>query len=67
MYDATGIRQEAGKHAKILNEMALDYKNVKENEINELKEFLDILPLEVFVGAILGFVVAYLMKGYLLA
>ncbi|CAM3132677.1 divergent PAP2 family protein [Streptobacillus ratti] len=67
MYDATGIRQEAGKHAKILNSIIEEKRFLHEEEIKELKEFLGHTPLEVFAGAILGIVITFLMKGYLLS
>ncbi|WP_156299976.1 divergent PAP2 family protein [Streptobacillus canis] len=67
MYDATGIRQEAGKHAKILNSIIDEKRFLYKEEIKELKEFLGHTPLEVLVGAILGVVISFLMKGYLLS
>ncbi|SQA14440.1 Divergent PAP2 family [Streptobacillus moniliformis] len=67
MYDATGIRQEAGKHAKILNSIIEEKRFLYKEEIKELKEFLGHTPLEVFAGAILGIVISFLMKGYLLS
>lgn len=68
MYDATGIRREAGKHAKILNKIIFksEFKLFDTKEFKEFKEFLGHSPLEVLCGAILGIVVAFLMKGYLL-
>lgn len=72
MYDATGIRQEAGKHAKIINYYILGKeknieKDILKEEIKNLKEYLGHTPLEVLVGAILGILISFLMKGYLLA
>lgn len=67
MYDATGIRQEAGKHAKILNVMMEERRMLHEKEMKDLKEFLGHTPFEVFMGAILGIVISFLMKGYLLS
>ncbi|CAM3132011.1 divergent PAP2 family protein [Streptobacillus felis] len=67
MYDATGIRQEAGKHAKILNSIIEEKRFLDKEEIKELKEFLGHTPLEVFIGALLGILVSLLMKGYLLS
>ena len=52
-YDAMGVRQEAGKHAKIIN-----------NLINEkkLKEELGHKALEVIVGYIYGTLIAFLFS-----
>ena len=63
MYDATGVRRAAGKQASVLNKIV---NNIKKREgytiIEEnLKELLGHTPLEVFGGAILGIIVAFLM------
>ncbi len=68
MYDATGIRREAGKHARILNEIILnsDLKLLETREFKEFKEFLGHTPLEVLCGLILGIIIPYIFRGYLL-
>ncbi|MCD4817931.1 MAG: divergent PAP2 family protein [Candidatus Cloacimonetes bacterium] len=63
MYDATGVRRAAGKQATVLNKIV---NNIKKKEgyvlIEEnLKELLGHTPLEVFGGAILGVIIAFLM------
>ncbi|WP_156285888.1 divergent PAP2 family protein [Oceanivirga salmonicida] len=66
MYDATGIRREAGRHAKILNKIILsDLKLFKTKEFKEFKEFLGHTPLEVLGGMILGILVPYMFGWYL--
>ncbi|MGL5123446.1 MAG: divergent PAP2 family protein [Fusobacteriaceae bacterium] len=69
MYDAAGIRRAAGKHAGIINRL-LDkiphnpyLTGVREEK---LKELLGHTPFEVVVGAILGVIVAFFFKGYLI-
>ena len=62
----TGVRQEAGKHAKILNRLLEERRLYNADEIQELKEFLGHTPLEVLMGAILGIVIPFVFKGYLL-
>jgi len=53
MSDAAGVRQAAGKQAKILN--ALMSTHFQDGEFNEkLKELIGHKPLEVLIGAILG-------------
>ncbi len=59
MYDAAGIRRAAGRQAVILNKIVdelFHHGHVKEER---LKELLGHTPVEVFVGAILGGLIAY--------
>lgn len=67
MYDATGIRREAGKHAKILNEIIFnsDLKVVESKEFKQFKEFLGHTPFEVLMGALLGIFIPLIFRGYL--
>ena len=68
MYDATGIRREAGKHAKALNQLLFENKKdiFETKQFKEFKEFLGHTPLEVLAGCILGVVVTMFLCGYLL-
>lgn len=54
MYDAAGIRQAAGKQAKILNKMMLEVFNDDQLDEPHLKELLGHTPLQVVVGSLLG-------------
>lgn len=65
MFDATGVRRQAGEHAVILNQISRDFQhffdgakdwNRKEEyeKRKELKELLGHRPIEVFFGAIAG-------------
>jgi acid phosphatase family membrane protein YuiD len=58
MYDAAGVRQSVSIQARILNRM-LD-EMFTEHAFNEkrLRELIGHTPVEVFAGAVLGFVVA---------
>lgn len=60
MYDAAGVRQAAGKQAKILNQI-IDELFQEKPEFNEerLKELLGHTPVQVIVGSMLGFVVSF--------
>lgn len=60
MYDAAGVRQAAGKQAKILNQIVdeLFRKNPEFNE-DRLKELLGHTPFQVIVGCILGIAVSW--------
>ena len=60
MHDAMGVRLEAGKHAKAINElMALLGSDLDPEQ--KLQEFLGHTPLQVLFGAILGFVISLLV------
>jgi hypothetical protein len=63
MYDASGVRHHAGKHASVLNlimsELPPDHPVQGEGR---LRDTLGHTPLQVFVGAVVGVVVAYLTQ-----
>jgi len=63
MYDATGVRRAAGKQASVLNKIVSNIKKREGYTIIEenLKEFLGHTPLEVFGGAVLGIIIAFVM------
>ena len=59
MYDATGIRREAGTQATVINRIIRDLLiNGKKISDEELKELVGHTPLEVFAGALLGLIVS---------
>ena len=60
MYDAAGVRRAAGKQASILNQL-INSKQVKVDTNEKLKELLGHTPIQVFVGAIYGLVVGYVL------
>lgn len=61
MYDATGVRQAAGKQAAILNKMMEELSTMHSIREERLKELLGHTRLEVLGGAIYGIVVALLV------
>ncbi len=74
MYDAMGVRREAGEHAKLLNKYInqieqanadKDGDGVPDEEVDEidLKEFIGHTPLEVLGGVLLGILVGILIPG----
>ncbi len=69
LYDATGIRRAAGEQAKVVNKLVDNIERREGIEILEkdLKEFLGHTPVEVFWGCILGVIIAFVFKGYLLS
>lgn len=61
MYDARGVRRETGIQAKVLNdliELLTDIHNDIMPLDEKLKEFVGHTPLQVVIGAILGFIIA---------
>ena len=63
MYDAAGVRQAAGKQARILNQM-IDELFSEHPEFNEdrLKELLGHTPVQVIVGSALGITISWLAR-----
>ncbi|WP_231633355.1 divergent PAP2 family protein [Numidum massiliense] len=70
MYDATGVRRQAGMHAALLNQLVKEFnlmvqnlKTMKQRTPPEnrtrLKELLGHKPIEVFVGAWFGIFIAF--------
>ena len=60
IYDAMGVRNEAGKHAKIINQMRKSTKTAENDddpEFKELKEMLGHTPIEVVGGVLTGILV----------
>lgn len=59
MYDARGVRQESGQHARLLNHIVRELfagNPIGEEEYKELKVLLGHTAAEVAVGAIIGVV-----------
>ncbi len=54
MYDATGVRQEAGKQAEVLNKFLQNIENHGINIDKNLKELIGHTPIQVIAGATLG-------------
>ena len=66
MYDAMGVRQQAGNQAKLLN-WILDQDFFTDNNEafqKRLKELIGHTPLQVLAGAILGIILAIVIDGY---
>jgi acid phosphatase family membrane protein YuiD len=72
MYDAAGVRRQAGMHAQVLNQLVedlslllIEMSNLKEKPSEtsriKLKEILGHQPIEVVTGAWLGILVALVM------
>lgn len=61
IYDATGIRFQAGKQAEIINTMINDLAAGHPLREEQLKEVLGHTPLEVLGGVLLGLVSGFLV------
>lgn len=63
MYDAAGVRQAAGKQARILNQI-IDEFFQEDHHFNEdrLKELLGHTPFQVIAGSILGVLISWLAE-----
>ena len=57
MYDAAGVRRAAGKQAKLLNKIVQTPGLTNVEVTEKLQEVLGHTPTQVFVGALIGFVV----------
>ncbi len=55
-HDATGVRQETGKQAVIINEMVQQFEKLLKQNITDtdLKEFVGHTPLQVCAGILVG-------------
>lgn len=66
-HDATGVRQETGKHARVLNELLQSLETGKPIDLKELightdlKELVGHTPLQVLAGILIGVGNAFLM------
>jgi hypothetical protein len=65
MFDATGVRRQAGEHAVVLNQLVSDFQKFieeakgwpekpEQEKREELKELLGHKPVEVFFGGLTG-------------
>lgn len=60
MYDAAGVRQAAGKQARILNQIVDEFFRDAEFHEERLKELLGHTPVQVIAGSILGVAISWL-------
>jgi acid phosphatase family membrane protein YuiD len=61
MYDARGVRQESGQHARVLNQIVRELMSGQTISDRELKELLGHTTVEVFVGALFGIIYTLLL------
>jgi acid phosphatase family membrane protein YuiD len=61
IYDATGIRRQAGKHAAVINAIIADLASGHPLKEEQLREVLGHTPLQALVGTLMGFLVAQIV------
>lgn len=67
MFDAAGLRRNAGKQAQVLNKIVVELLSPDSTLSKErLKEFLGHTSLEVFAGALLGVAVSFGLRFLLI-
>ncbi|KAL9360644.1 hypothetical protein Peur_048767 [Populus x canadensis] len=64
MYDASGVRLHAGRQAELLNQIVCEFPPEHPlSSVRPLRELLGHTHVQVVAGAILGFIVGYLMRN----
>jgi acid phosphatase family membrane protein YuiD len=67
MYDSAGVRQAAGKQARVLNSIVKELLSAEHTLSGaKLKELLGHSPKEVFIGAVLGVLVSFWLRFWVL-
>jgi len=64
IYDATGIRRQAGMHAELINAIIKDLREghpLRQETQKQLREVLGHTPFEAVMGTLLGIVIAQLL------
>jgi acid phosphatase family membrane protein YuiD len=60
MYDAAGVRQSVGQHSVVLNRIVREFKIKSSKGLEQnFREFIGHTPFQVFIGAILGILIAW--------
>lgn len=66
MSDATGVRYETGKQAKVINKLVEElFSGTAENPQENLKELIGHTPFQVFMGALLGLLVGLAVGAWI--
>jgi len=65
IYDAAGVRRQAGIHAERINEIMKSFIESRHFQEEDLKEMLGHTPFEVIAGVLLGFFISLTLFGLL--
>ena len=62
-HDALGVRREAGRHAKVLNELQKAFEELMNEDLPDvaLKEFVGHTPIQVCAGILIGILTGSIM------
>jgi len=64
MYDAAGVRQAAGKQARVINQMIEElFQEKPDFSQDRLKELLGHTPVQVLAGSALGITISWLARA----
>ena len=77
MFDATGVRFQAGQQAIIINQLRVDFQlfveqtkdwahKKNEEKMEELKTLLGHKPMEVFMGALTGIIISIIIYNWVI-
>ena len=77
MFDATGVRFQAGQQAIIINQLRIDFQlfvdqtkgwahKKNEEKMKELKTLLGHKPMEVFMGVLTGILISIIIYSWIL-
>jgi acid phosphatase family membrane protein YuiD len=64
LYDAAGVRRQAGEHARVINAIIDDFSHGHPLKEENLKELLGHTPGEVIIGVLVGVSVAVLLMRH---
>ncbi len=65
IYDAAGVRRQAGFHAERINEIMKNFIESRRFPEEDLKEMLGHTPFEVITGVMLGVLISWMVFGVL--
>jgi len=65
VYDAAGVRRQAGIHAERINEIMKNFIESRQFQEEDLKEMLGHTPFEVIAGVLLGVLISLVLFGLL--
>ncbi|MCD6355974.1 MAG: divergent PAP2 family protein [Anaerolineaceae bacterium] len=64
IYDAAGVRRQAGIHAERINELMKNFFETRQFQEEYLKEMLGHTPFEVISGVLLGIIISLIFKVF---
>ena len=65
IYDATGVRREAGRQAALINSIIEEFSKGKLPPQGRLKEMLGHTPGEALLGTLIGLTIGFIVGVYL--